>query len=132
MLKNVKKIGCVVFVGSDSSPSAAECSFFKITPTKHIVCETKKCSKSMFGESKKKHKNKSAQRLPSPTLEKTICRTEFLSHVFLTRWQCHTAAAEGAKLSTIALATGRPHLRGLAAEALPRIQQGPAGQSPQN
>ena len=30
-----------------------------------------------------------------------LCRTEFLSHVILPRSQCHTAAAEGAKLSTI-------------------------------
>ena len=33
--------------------------------------------------------------------KKTLCRTELLSHVILTRSQCHTAAAEGAKLSTI-------------------------------
>ena len=34
-------------------------------------------------------------------LKKTLCRTELLLHVFLKRSQCHTAAAEGAKLSTI-------------------------------
>ena len=34
-------------------------------------------------------------------LKKEVCRTEFLSHVILTAWQCYTAAAEGAKLSTI-------------------------------
>ena len=33
--------------------------------------------------------------------KKTLCRTGFLPHIILTRWQCHTAAAEGAKLSTI-------------------------------
>ena len=33
--------------------------------------------------------------------EKTLCRTELLSRIILTRSQCHTAAAEGAKLSTI-------------------------------
>jgi hypothetical protein len=37
-----------------SFPSAAECSFFKITPTKHMVLETKTCSESMFEESQKK------------------------------------------------------------------------------
>ena len=36
-----------------------------------------------------------------PTLKKTLCRAGFLSHVPLQRPQCHTAAAEGAKLSTI-------------------------------
>ena len=34
-------------------------------------------------------------------LKKTLCHAEFLSHVILSRSQCHTAAAEGAKLSTI-------------------------------
>ena len=34
-------------------------------------------------------------------LKKTLCRTTVLSHVILTRSQCHTAAAKGAKLSTI-------------------------------
>ena len=38
---------------------------------------------------------------PAQRLKKTLCRTELLSHVILTRSQCHTAAAEGAKLSTI-------------------------------
>ena len=41
------------------------------------------------------------QRSVCPTLEKTLCRTEFLSHGILTRSLCHTAAAEGPKLSTI-------------------------------
>ena len=36
-----------------------------------------------------------------PALEKTLCHTELLSHGILTRLLCHTAAAEGAKLSTI-------------------------------
>ena len=35
------------------------------------------------------------------SLKKTLCRTALLSHVILTRSQCHTAAAEGAQLSTI-------------------------------
>ena len=34
-------------------------------------------------------------------LNKKVCRTDLLSHVILTRSQCHTAAVEGAKLSTI-------------------------------
>ena len=34
-------------------------------------------------------------------LEKTLCRPDLLPHVAFTRSQCHTAAAEGAKLSTI-------------------------------
>ena len=34
-------------------------------------------------------------------LKKTLCRTALLSHVILTRSQCHAAAAEGAQLSTI-------------------------------
>jgi hypothetical protein len=38
---------------------------------------------------------------------KTLCRAEFLSHVILSRSQCHTAAAEGAKLSKIS-----PHMGG--------------------
>ena len=38
---------------------------------------------------------------PAQRLKKTLCRTDLLSHVILTRSQCHTAAAEGAKLSTI-------------------------------
>ena len=33
--------------------------------------------------------------------EKTLRRIDLLSHIIPTRSQCHTAAAEGAKLSTI-------------------------------
>ena len=40
-------------------------------------------------------------RLPAQRLKETLCRTELLSHVILTRSLCHTAAAEGAKLSTM-------------------------------
>ena len=45
---------------------------------------------------KKRRKNCLTKRL-----KKTLCHAEFLSHVILSRSQCHTAAAEGAKLSTI-------------------------------
>ena len=34
-------------------------------------------------------------------MEELQCPPEFLSHVILLRSKCHTAAAEGAKLSTI-------------------------------
>ena len=46
-----------------------------------------------------------------PNALKKRCRTELLSHVILTRSQCHTAAAEGAKLSTINPALGSVHAR---------------------
>ena len=36
-----------------------------------------------------------------PALEKTLCPAELLSHGIHTRLLCHTAAAEGAKLSKI-------------------------------
>ena len=45
---------------------------------------------------KKRRKNCLTKRL-----KKTLCHAEFLSHIILSRSQCHTAAAEGAKLSTI-------------------------------
>ena len=37
----------------------------------------------------------------SPTLEKALCPAPFLVYGILRRSQCHTAAAEGAKLSKI-------------------------------
>ena len=48
------------------------------------------------------------QRLSFLTLDKTLCRTQFLSDGILARRQCHTAAAEGAKLSTIIPLSERP------------------------
>ncbi len=47
---------------------------------------------------------------PAQRLKETLCRTELLSHIILTRSQCLTAAAEGAKLSTIYIQKHTPYM----------------------
>ena len=46
-------------------------------------------------------------------LKKTLYRAQFISHVILPRSQCRTAAAEGAKLSTMRRGRAQPCLNGV-------------------